>query len=873
MDTLLSFIPNYPQPEAKNVVEDVSSRYEFVQCRSIQTSTKKNMYFDHQIAFMRYMISIQDRILNIQETGTGKTYSLVCLAEEIKRKRTGIRKVYVLEKNDTVADDFANQVFQMYKDQYQPKKSNGTKIASISDWYCIVTHEKIASQLTKMSDEEIKKTYRGSVFFLDEAHNVYRNGENREENNNTYCQIKRLFDLVEKSIIVVSTATPARIEPRDINYIVGLINPDYMPDAKDDALSHEDIRKYMYGKVSYVRSQLSDDVSIINEGNKLNYQGIVDENGKEISISSDVKLYYSTMSDEQFQEYLKIDESDKFQAKHIVASAIAAPQDYELKSFEDYQKYACKIATILSIESQSKGCSYCFSESVREILHSLAIAFEKVLNYKKFTWMSDMNISTNIEKCNRYVMITGDNKKKEIENILRIFNDPRNVDGEYIKVILCSRVAREGISISHIRRGHLVTPNWSPATTHQALSRFIRITSHAELSKHGKLSVSVYRHAALAPGGNETYFIKDKKKVMQDIAVYKTVEERDIAIKRTMRVLKECSFDHYLHFERNVLQSDKDYTAVTDYSKKFEFDVNKFFNEENTVYDTYDILYADEEVHKICSRITDKLVSAPILLCDLLNNQIEEIEARPQIIKMAVAKLIAEKTQVTDKYGLTCYAAIDNYHLYLSRTYPNVSSPGYGYVHPSMAVVENNTVLNLAVDTQKFEILIENCCNKFGGDLKGAYDYLFSQSYASFDNYNSEDASFLSKYIYSLYYSKGYIVHCADIYKMNSYGLTNHRFDPKTTDLRMYNGSTWRTATNEVCADVVKQIADTMNSLNVEPGETFAISIRGRQYLAHNTSNGKRVVRQTTSYNDHPQGYNAVQYWVYCVNHGKIVYL
>ena len=74
-----------------------------------------------------------------------------------------------------------------------------------------------------------------------------------------------------------------------------------------------------------------------------------------------------------------------------------------------------------------------------------------------------------------------------MSKLLKLFNKPNNIYGEYIQVILGSRVISEGFSISHIQKVHIATGHWNYSETDQAIARSFREFSHVYLYEQGRL--------------------------------------------------------------------------------------------------------------------------------------------------------------------------------------------------------------------------------------------------------------------------------------------------------------------------------------------------------------------------------------------------
>jgi hypothetical protein len=106
----------------------------------------------------------------------------------------------------------------------------------------------------------------------------------------------------------------------------------------------------------------------------------------------------------------------------------------------------------------------------------------------------------------RYIPITDyAGQEKEIVRLVRdIINHPLNYQGDYVQVILGSRVTMLGLSFYHNVNIEIYDPWWNPAATYQARSRGIRATSHEEMLKqlrknneNARVTVHIYQHAAI----------------------------------------------------------------------------------------------------------------------------------------------------------------------------------------------------------------------------------------------------------------------------------------------------------------------------------------------------------------------------------------
>ena len=88
-----------------------------------------------------------------------------------------------------------------------------------------------------------------------------------------------------------------------------------------------------------------------------------------------------------------------------------------------------------------------------------------------------------------------------------------------------------------------MTPGWHESGMYQALSRFIRADSHDMLFEESgrKIDVEIYRLNATLPNGRSS-----------DTKLYLDAELKDIKNKRIFRFMKQCAFDAFLNYDRNV---------------------------------------------------------------------------------------------------------------------------------------------------------------------------------------------------------------------------------------------------------------------------------------------------------------------------------
>jgi hypothetical protein len=142
--------------------------------------------------------------------------------------------------------------------------------------------------------------------------------------------------------------------------------------------------------------------------------------------------------------------------------------------------------------------------------------FENILKangYEKYEHdeqnIDDMN-DTDIKK--RYTFITGSESKGVRKNNKYAYNHIKNLNGEYIQVILISSAGAEGISLKAVRQVHIMEPYWNFGRINQVFGRAIRFKSHVDFEDESKRTVEQYLYLSFLPKGDsiESIYINMK---------------------------------------------------------------------------------------------------------------------------------------------------------------------------------------------------------------------------------------------------------------------------------------------------------------------------------------------------------------------------
>ncbi len=168
-------------------------------------------------------------------------------------------------------------------------------------------------------------------------------------------------------------------------------------------------------------------------------------------------------------------------------------------------------------------------------------SFVKVLEH--FGYMSYAEYG---EGRKRYATWTGEDKSSYRDEIRAVFNQPENINGSKIKIIIGSPSIREGVSLLNVRQVHVIEPYWNQERMNQVIGRAVRFCSHKLLPEE-KRKVKVFIYLATHPDEEETV----------DEYIAKLAERKDKLIQQFEDALKESAIDCKLFVNANIMAGDE----------------------------------------------------------------------------------------------------------------------------------------------------------------------------------------------------------------------------------------------------------------------------------------------------------------------------
>ncbi len=216
----------------------------------------------------------------------------------------------------------------------------------------------------------------------------------------------------------------------------------------------------------------------------------------------------------------------------------------------------------------------------------------------------------------KYILYFGESRdgliKVQKEDAVAQFISPNNRYGEEIKVFIGTRATSEGLDFKMIRQIHILQPWYNLSRHEQIIGRGIRSCSHIELPPEER-NVSIYQYAV-------TEGVKSKNETV-DLYYYRIAENKDIIIKKIMRIMKESAIDCNFFKKQNVILdesekvnqklpngkviqvtfADKAYSSMCDYMGNCDYPCNWVPNPKKNYKineDTYNIYFGKQNIEE-----------------------------------------------------------------------------------------------------------------------------------------------------------------------------------------------------------------------------------------------------------------------------------
>lgn len=561
-----------------------------------------------------------------------------------------------------------------YKDQrYNNLDSSGKLRVSrkkIASFYSLNTFTKFAKSIKDSSDFELIKEFSNKIIVIDEVHNLRIQDEANSVEN--YRHFHRFLHVIKNCKILLLSGTPMKDTPQEIASVMNLILPieDQFPEEMNflaEYMVHEDdVWKMRPNKIQDFKNKIRGRVSFLREapssvekvflGDKhvnglkhfivkplsmtpfqsSNYKTafqrdnqIVDnaeeKKGKRkksgfYSGSKEASLFIfpdGSYGPEGFDKYINKIEIETYVRKtrtnqikqvtiyrYVLTSELRnllKPNDgmSNEEILNNIKNYSISYYTVIQKILSTKGNCFIYSISIKG---SGAILFSLLLEL--FGYSKANGDETTIGK--RYTVIATETMSNPAtKKVVDRFNKPDNCQGDYIQVIIGGKAASEGLSFKNVIFEAINTPWWNYPEIEQAIARGIRFGSHNDLLVRG-ITPKVEIMQVVSEPINQEESIESVDSIM-----YKTAEDKDISIRKILRLLMESAIDCGINYFRNKRTGefgsrDCDYESC-DYTcdNLNENEVLNGIQSANLDLSTYQLYYSNPIISKIKVKIEE----------------------------------------------------------------------------------------------------------------------------------------------------------------------------------------------------------------------------------------------------------------------------
>lgn len=643
---------------------------------------------------------------------------------------------------------------------------------SVSRWYTIETYVTFSHRIINrrqegvpiadMSDAELIREFDHSLFIVDEVHSLVNHSHfDRSDTDETLGKalgvFHRLFHVVPHLKVILASASPMIDSVQAIVPILNLLLPlnNQLPTDFTDA----ELRSRIHGLVCFVKTA-DTGVNLVYHGEPLARDDI--NLSKTIIKSSDMgdlqlEAYGTARGDRDvdadLEEHAGSGGSVAHQAERQ-ASSFAFPNGKadtasfrryvnfnsasnryfatsELLPFlkgEELRRISSKTYDMITDLKSSQGVAFAYCPYVKAggiILHGLAIeanGFALFNETKPVFAESRRGIAPlcgaseemvertgTIRKAPRYAIISGETTDAQRDIIMSVLRSYENRYGEYIRILLGSQITRDGINLPHVTRFYNLSYEWNISSNWQAMYRIIRSTSHDVL----------LRELREREGPDKRIDIHIFQLVNSDIDrnIYRTGIDKDLKIRKVMRILKESAVDAWINRDRNqmppqieVIDSKGQRRNLgTDYSMFCDYSPCKFDPIEpypaQIDYTTFDFYYSEPLIEALIASIGEYLSLYSQLRIDYLYKILEGGVIRRKQVNQAISRLVGERRPLFDRVGYLSFAREQGDHLFLTRDYPGYGDQVQydwidGYYAGAATVVRREALSEIVVETK-----------------------------------------------------------------------------------------------------------------------------------------------------------------------------
>lgn len=555
---ILNYFPSYPFIHNENFYQEIFNKKEFRNLSTAEevsdTYTNHQLFVSR---FISPWTKEQFRsILLIHDTGTGKSASVSAILNGLKQFDPNTKMLY-LTNNETLEANFKKELLRRcpYLEMRRKNFDGVEKSFFRSEQITFNTFSSFANELLKSNMFGAMKRYRNYFIVLDEAHHlvseslqVYKTFHHflHSLQGTRLCVMTAtpMRDNLLEAIYLLNLVLPLKknfpVEEKFVEEYLLSENMKHLHNYSVEKLENytwkneakaKQFMGHLKGYVSVFRQKAGDvDVSYVGKVLKpMEYVPIVEDYFTETqekiylqAFQSDVKNpsdekdvdgsheKYSNFYSNSVQASLMVFpngswgtkntskyliNNDRFSTEFLKETGIrykmTSPEF--LNILKNYSIIYYNVMKDILDEKNQDKCFYVYCEKING--SGVLRLINLLCQFAEYSLVKTETLDWS-KKAKRCIFLNEkEGIKVKISKQLELFNDKRNKNGEYIRVIFGTDKTREGITLKNIQKIHILTPGWNFGKKNQAVGRGIRLYSHLDLENP---QVDINLHCGLA---------------------------------------------------------------------------------------------------------------------------------------------------------------------------------------------------------------------------------------------------------------------------------------------------------------------------------------------------------------------------------------
>jgi superfamily II DNA or RNA helicase len=481
--------------------------------RKLEFSDLSNVekLYPHQEFVRRYLspYTTNRGVLLFHALGSGK--SLICIAIAVDHYLHNHKRCLIVTKGNSGTESFKKQI-DLYYDMAQLvnvlTRSEYNRIFSMDHYMAL------HNNLRKMSDSAIISKYSNHVLVFDEIHNIRKLRPDKAGYTKVYNSLEKITKMPLDIRVLLVTATPMTNDIEQLNSTMQLLTdkPGYEGLISYNAKIRHRPKEIYHGQHGYLTR------TRVYTSTMIAHQQIYHTRERDKGMPKDI---YRTLTHVSLFCFPDLNGMTELYGRKLFSSGIfysvrnqrmitsmktGISRMIKYTSYhvdEQYREWlvgdklrmcSSKYWTIMNIiQTKAQGPVFIYVEEVRG---SGLLLLANILEAHGYELYTGDHLDT-IRPKKRYTFCVGDqsivpNKSDRLEG----FNSPMNKYGDYVSILIGSKIIGESITLLNVRMFHVATIHWNDSTMEQAIGRVIRSGSHDTLPEEER-RVDIYIHAAL----------------------------------------------------------------------------------------------------------------------------------------------------------------------------------------------------------------------------------------------------------------------------------------------------------------------------------------------------------------------------------------